>query len=116
MDVFKQKSKLNNFFFLSAEPISNVTLSAQRTDLVELNDTAVFICSVSKGTSLSYEWLAGNSTILSRGGVQLSNGGANLSIVGLTRYDQGPYRCNVSNGLGYEVSPPVYLNISCKFH
>ncbi|XP_027868419.1 hemicentin-1-like [Xiphophorus couchianus] len=109
----EQLDKFSVQLWLSVqEPISNVTLSAQRTDLVELNDTAVFICSVSKGTSLSYEWLAGNSTILSRAGVQLSNGGANLSIVGLTRYDQGPYRCNVSNGLGYEVSPPVYLNIS----
>ncbi|XP_014840867.1 PREDICTED: carcinoembryonic antigen-related cell adhesion molecule 5-like isoform X2 [Poecilia mexicana] len=94
------------------EPISNVTLSAQRTDLVEFNDTAVFVCSVSTGTSLSYKWLARDSEISTGPGVQLSNGGANLSIVGLTRSDEGPYICNVSNGLGYKVSPPVYLNIS----
>ncbi|XP_043974050.1 carcinoembryonic antigen-related cell adhesion molecule 5-like isoform X1 [Gambusia affinis] len=111
-----QLEQLDKFFvqlWLSVqEPISNVTLSAQRTNLVEFNDTAVFNCSVSTGSSLSYEWLAGNSTISSRAGVQLSNGGATLRIVGVTRYDQGSYRCNVSNGLGYEVSPPVYLNIS----
>uniref|UniRef100_A0A3B3VEC1 Ig-like domain-containing protein n=1 Tax=Poecilia latipinna TaxID=48699 RepID=A0A3B3VEC1_9TELE len=112
MDVFKQISKLSNLFFLSAEPISNVTLSAQRTDLVEFNDTAVFVCSVSTGTSLSYKWLARNSEISTGAGVLLSNGGANLSIAGLTRYDEGPYRCNVSNGLGYNVSSPIHLNVS----
>ncbi|XP_054903899.1 hemicentin-1-like [Poeciliopsis prolifica] len=109
----EQMDEFSDELWLSVqEPISNATLSAQRTDLVEFNVTAVFNCSVSTGTSLSYEWLAGNSTISSKEGVQLSNGGASLSIAGVTRYDQGPYRCNVSNGIGYEVSPPVYLNIS----
>ncbi|XP_007553781.1 carcinoembryonic antigen-related cell adhesion molecule 1 [Poecilia formosa] len=107
MDTFSVQVQLS-----VQEPISNVTLSAQRTDLVEFNNTAVFVCSVSTGTSLSYKWLASDSEISTGAGVQLSNGGANLSIVGLTRSDEGPYMCNVSNGLGYEVSPPVSLNIS----
>ncbi|KAM4567415.1 cell adhesion molecule CEACAM5-like [Fundulus diaphanus] len=94
------------------EPISNVTLSAKRTDLVEFNDTAVFMCSVSTGTSLSYKWLAGNSTISSGADVQLSNDGASLTMTKVTRFDMGPYRCNVSNGVGYEVSPSVYLTIN----
>uniref|UniRef100_A0A3Q2QEN8 Hemicentin-1 n=1 Tax=Fundulus heteroclitus TaxID=8078 RepID=A0A3Q2QEN8_FUNHE len=108
--------QLNEFsvqFQLSVqERISNVTLSAQRADLVEFNDTAVFMCSVSTGTSLSYKWLAGNLTISSGADVQLSNDGASLTMTKLTRLDKGPYRCNVSNGLGFKVSPPVYLNIS----
>ncbi|XP_047216035.1 carcinoembryonic antigen-related cell adhesion molecule 5-like isoform X2 [Girardinichthys multiradiatus] len=94
------------------EQISNATLSAKTTDLVEFIDTAVLMCSVSTGTSLSYKWLAGNSTISSGPRMQLSNGGATISIVGVTHYDQGPYRCNVSNGVGYDVSPPLTLNIS----
>ncbi|KAM4735227.1 carcinoembryonic antigen-related cell adhesion molecule 1 [Anableps anableps] len=94
------------------EPISNVTLLAERVDLVEFNDTAKLICSVSTGSSLSYKWLAGNSIISSGEGVQFSSGSAILSIVNVTRDDQGPHRCNVSNGLGYEVSSPVNLTIS----
>ncbi|MED6283190.1 hypothetical protein CHARACLAT_006293, partial [Characodon lateralis] len=94
------------------EPISNATLSAKKTDLVEFTDTAVLMCSVSTGTSLSYKWLAGTSAISSGPRMQLSNGGATISIVGVTHYDQGPYRCNVSNGVGYDVSPPLTLNIS----
>ncbi|KAF3839308.1 hypothetical protein F7725_018025 [Dissostichus mawsoni] len=69
----------NNFIYqltLSVQvPISNVSLTASATDLVEFNDTAV---------------AAG-------AGVQLSDGGATLTMVGVTRYDEGSYRCNVSN-------------------
>ncbi|XP_015254130.1 PREDICTED: carcinoembryonic antigen-related cell adhesion molecule 5-like isoform X4 [Cyprinodon variegatus] len=108
--------QINGFSFqieLSVQvPISGVGLSAKATDLVEFNSTAILMCSVSNGTSLSYEWLVGNSTISNGADVQLSDGNATISIAGLTRFDQGPYRCNVSNGLGYELSPPLNLNIS----
>uniref|UniRef100_A0A3Q3AD05 Hemicentin-1-like n=2 Tax=Kryptolebias marmoratus TaxID=37003 RepID=A0A3Q3AD05_KRYMA len=93
-------------------PITDVTLSAESTNLVEFNDTAVLTCSVSNGSSLSYKWLDKNSTIVNGGNMQLSNQNKTLSIAMVTRYNQGPYRCNVSNGLGYEVSPPLNLNIS----
>lgn len=89
---------------------------AQATDLVEFNDSAVFTCSVSSGTSLSYSWLNGSNSVISGGErVQLSNGGANLTIR-VTRYDRGPFSCNVSNGISQEVSPSVYLKISCRFY
>ncbi|MEQ2236887.1 hypothetical protein ILYODFUR_017195, partial [Ilyodon furcidens] len=107
MNVFSVELELS-----VQEQISNATLSAKTTDLVEFKDTAVLMCSVSTGTSLSYKWLAGTSAISSGPRMQLSNGGATISIVEVTRYDQGPYRCNVSNGVGYEVSPPLTLNIS----
>ncbi|XP_061573928.1 hemicentin-1-like [Cololabis saira] len=93
-------------------PISDVTLWANATDLVEFNNSVVLMCSVSNGSSLSYEWLRDNSTITARGDVQLSNGNATLTIAGVTRHDKGSYRCNVSNGLGSEVSPAVHLSIS----
>nr|XP_046254230.1 carcinoembryonic antigen-related cell adhesion molecule 1 [Scatophagus argus] len=93
-------------------PVSNVTLRAQKTNLVEFNDTAVLMCSVSSGTSLSYAWLKGSSVVTAGDGIQLSNEGATLTIVGVTRYDAGPFMCNVSNGVSHETSPPVHLNIS----
>lgn len=98
-----------------AVPISNVTLTANATNLVEFNDTAVFMCSVSNGTSLTYVWLKNGSVVTASGGVQFSDGGAILTIVGVTRYDEGPFRCNVSNGISHEISLPVHLNISCEF-
>lgn len=98
------------FFF--AVPISNVTMWANATDLVEFNDTAVLKCSALIGSHLSYTWLKGGS-VVTKG--QLSDGGATLTIVGVTRYDNGWYSCNVSNGVSHECSLPLYLNISCEF-
>ncbi|XP_037532795.1 carcinoembryonic antigen-related cell adhesion molecule 1 isoform X2 [Nematolebias whitei] len=93
-------------------PVTNVTLSARKINLIEYNDTAVLVCSVSNGSSLSYTWLDGNSVIVDGGNVQFSNQNTTLTISMVASYNQGPYRCNVSNGIGYEVSAPLLLNIS----
>ncbi|XP_070767908.1 carcinoembryonic antigen-related cell adhesion molecule 1 [Enoplosus armatus] len=108
--------EVNSFrdqFTLSVQvPISNVTLRANATNLVEFNDTVVFMCSVSNGSSLSYAWLDRSSVVTAGGRVQLSDGGATLTIVRVTRYDEGPFMCNASNGINHEISNPVHLNIS----
>lgn len=96
-------------------PISNVTLRANAANLVEFNDTAVLMCSVLNGSSLSYDWLKGSSEVTAGEGVQFSDGGATLTMVRVTRYDEGSFRCNVSNGVSSEISLPVHLNISCEF-
>lgn len=83
------------------------------TDLVEFNDTAVFMCSVGSGSSLSYAWWNGSSAVTAGEGVQLSDGGATLSVR-VTRHDGGPFKCNVSNGISNEISNPVQLNINCE--
>ncbi|XP_042345094.1 carcinoembryonic antigen-related cell adhesion molecule 5-like [Plectropomus leopardus] len=93
-------------------PVSGVTLTANTTNLVEFNDTAVLMCSALSGSSLSYAWLKGSSEVTAGGGIQLSDGGTTLTLVSVTRDDVGPFRCNVSNGLSHEISPPVSLNIS----
>uniref|UniRef100_A0A8C2ZKQ0 Ig-like domain-containing protein n=1 Tax=Cyclopterus lumpus TaxID=8103 RepID=A0A8C2ZKQ0_CYCLU len=93
-------------------PISNVTLRANATNLVEFNDTAVLTCSVLTGSSLSYVWLNGSDVVTLGAGVQLSDGNATLTMSRVNRNDAGPYRCNVSNGVSHESSLPVYLNIS----
>ncbi|XP_045900470.1 carcinoembryonic antigen-related cell adhesion molecule 5-like [Micropterus dolomieu] len=95
-----------------AVPISYVTVRANTTNLMELTDTAVLMCSVSNGSSPSYAWLNGSSVITAGGRVQLSNGGTTLTMVGVTRYDQGPFMCNVTNGISHAISLPVLLNIS----
>ncbi|XP_045064563.1 carcinoembryonic antigen-related cell adhesion molecule 2-like isoform X2 [Coregonus clupeaformis] len=95
------------------ETISNVTLRANVIDLVELNDTAIFTCSVSSGSSpLSYHWLNGSSEVTARDGIQLGDGGRTLTIANVTQYDQGPYRCIVSNPVSREPSQNLTLTIS----
>ncbi|XP_056142091.1 carcinoembryonic antigen-related cell adhesion molecule 1 [Lampris incognitus] len=94
------------------EPISNVSLRANATSLVESNDTAVLTCSVAQGSSLSYQWLNGSSEVTAGGAILISDGGRTLTIVNVTRYDKGPFKCNVSNDISADVSQPVYLNIS----
>uniref|UniRef100_A0AAZ3Q0A8 Ig-like domain-containing protein n=1 Tax=Oncorhynchus tshawytscha TaxID=74940 RepID=A0AAZ3Q0A8_ONCTS len=93
------------------EPISNVTLRANATDLVELNDTAIFTCSVSSGTSLSYRWMNGSSEVAASDRVWLGVGNSTLSIVSVTRYDEGPFRCEVINGISNGTSQPIGLNV-----
>ena len=101
-------------FLLHTEPISSATLRADATDMVELNDTAVFTCSVATGSSLSYLWLNGSSEV-NASLVLLTNGGSTLSIPTVTRYDTGPFRCNVSNGISHNMArQSISLNISCK--
>uniref|UniRef100_A0A4W5LXK2 Ig-like domain-containing protein n=1 Tax=Hucho hucho TaxID=62062 RepID=A0A4W5LXK2_9TELE len=94
------------------EPISNVTLRANATDLVELNDTAIFTCSVSSGTSLSYRWLNDSSEVTASDRVRLGGGNSTLTIVSVTRYDEGPFRCEVINGISNGTSQPIGLNVS----
>lgn len=100
----------------SAEPVSNVTVKANATALVEFNDTAVFMCSVSSGSSLSFAWLQGHDELTDGGRVELSNGNATLTVRSVTRDDEGPFKCSVSNGVSHEMSAPLYLNISCECH
>ncbi|XP_005464014.1 hemicentin-1 [Oreochromis niloticus] len=107
---------INEFFSqltLSVEEsVYNVTIQTSTTNLVEFNDTAVLMCGVSKGTSLSYQWFNGSSMITANEKVQLSSGNTILTIMNVTRYDQGPYMCNVSNNVSNDISAPVNLNIN----
>ncbi|XP_042279319.1 carcinoembryonic antigen-related cell adhesion molecule 2-like [Thunnus maccoyii] len=92
-------------------PVSNVNLEVSSTDLVEFNSSVILFCS-SSGSSLSFVWLNGSSEIKPRERVQLTNGHSTLTISSVTRYDQGPYRCKVSNAINEGTSGPVNLSIS----
>ncbi|XP_077453797.1 carcinoembryonic antigen-related cell adhesion molecule 1 [Stigmatopora argus] len=108
-DINSNASQLN----LSVqEPISNVSLTVNGTDLVEFNDSVVLTCAAETGTSLHYMWLNKTAEVMFSEYVQLGADSSQLIIMKVTRYDEGPFRCDVINGINQEISPSVQFNIS----
>ncbi|CAL8247465.1 unnamed protein product [Lota lota] len=98
---------------INIELISNVTVRVSAIHLVEFNDSAVFTCSVSRGSSLSYVWTNNGSVVTNAdNGVLLSGEGAVLTIANVTRNDRGPFMCQVFNGVSNGSSAHILLNIS----
>ncbi|KAK7147559.1 hypothetical protein R3I94_010168 [Phoxinus phoxinus] len=95
------------------ERVSNVTadISADKTHLVEFNDTVTLTCTA-RGTALHFSWQNGSSTVTAGERVQLSNGGRNLIISNVTRYDEGPFKCVVVNNISSGESTQMNLTIS----
>ncbi|XP_070691182.1 cell adhesion molecule CEACAM5-like [Pempheris klunzingeri] len=90
--------------------VSSVVVTSNNTHLSEFSSSVRLSCS-SSGSSPSFCWLNGSSEVTQSDRVQLTDGGATLTIASVTRYDEGPFRCNVSNGVSSEISQPVTLFI-----
>ncbi|XP_051574400.1 carcinoembryonic antigen-related cell adhesion molecule 1 [Myxocyprinus asiaticus] len=93
------------------DPVSNVSLNISNTSLVEFNDSATFTCSA-RGTPTWFSWQNGSSVVMAGGRIELRNDGQVLAINGMTRYDQGPFKCTVANNISREESTQINLNIS----
>ncbi|XP_077381949.1 cell adhesion molecule CEACAM5-like [Festucalex cinctus] len=94
------------------EPISGVSMTTNGSDLVEYNDTVTLTCTVVTGTSLSFTWLNDTVEVTPGGYVQFSEDGSQLTLTKVTRYDEGPYMCNVTNGISDGLSSSAQFNIS----
>ncbi|KTG02658.1 hypothetical protein cypCar_00022266 [Cyprinus carpio] len=93
------------------EPVSNVTSFVNMTNLVEFNDTVTFTCNAS-GTPLWFSWQNRSSIVTAGGRVELRNGGRELFINGVMRYDEGPFKCLVENNISKVETNQTNLNIS----
>ncbi|KAL2084221.1 hypothetical protein ACEWY4_019739 [Coilia grayii] len=91
------------------ERISSVTLEANQTELVEFNSSVTLTCSAS-GSSPSFQWFNNSAEVTGSDRVLLDN--RTLTVLNVTRYDNGPYRCNASNIVSFEMSSDVTLTIA----
>ncbi|KAI7806700.1 putative protein similar to vertebrate titin TTN [Triplophysa rosa] len=93
------------------EPVSDVSSSVSKTNLVEFNESVTFTCSA-RGTPMWISWQNSSSLVTAWERIALSNDGKVFTINPVTRYDQGPFTCIVANNVSRVESTQMNLNIS----
>lgn len=106
-------SAIKPFCFSFTESVSNILITSSKTDLVEFNSSVTLSCASSESPT-SFLWYNGSSEVTANDRVQFTDGGSNLTIINVTQFDQGLFRCLVSNLLSNGTSDPLKLSISCE--
>uniref|UniRef100_A0A3B5Q622 Ig-like domain-containing protein n=1 Tax=Xiphophorus maculatus TaxID=8083 RepID=A0A3B5Q622_XIPMA len=109
--LLRASVSLTFLYFPPTEPISNVTLKVNQSDLIEHRASGLINCSVSTGSSLSFRWMNGSSEVTAADRVQFTDGNSSLNIVSVSRYDSGPFRCEVFNPISNGTSDSVNFTL-----
>uniref|UniRef100_A0A3B5MYX5 Ig-like domain-containing protein n=1 Tax=Xiphophorus couchianus TaxID=32473 RepID=A0A3B5MYX5_9TELE len=94
----------------TSEP-SPVSVHVNQSDLIEHRASGLINCSVSTGSSLSFRWMNGSSEVTAADRVQFTDGNSSLNIVSVSRYDSGPFRCEVFNPISNGTSDSVNFTL-----
>ncbi|XP_077454255.1 hemicentin-1-like [Stigmatopora argus] len=90
--------------------ITNVVIIPSKTEMEEFSGSVSLTCTFD-GIAPNFVWRNGSSVLTAGDGIQIQSNGAVVTILNVTRYDEGPYTCQVSNNFSSATSPPLKLSI-----
>uniref|UniRef100_A0A8C2ZKP0 Ig-like domain-containing protein n=1 Tax=Cyclopterus lumpus TaxID=8103 RepID=A0A8C2ZKP0_CYCLU len=110
----------NHFSNSTSDPVElliiyniNLTISPSQEYYDEGSDVTLTCSAPSRPPVMILWFLNGDhSEVTASERVQLTDGGSTLTIINVTRYDQGPFICHVFNHFSNYTSEPVKLYIS----